>query len=374
MSWRAAKLVCLALGGPVALGACRSQAEHDAPSPAAPEQSSASASSRAASAAVPAKIEFSKAAMGTTVTMVAFTTPELDDRAVRAAMDRALQEIERLEKLMSSWRDDSELAEINRRAGEPVTVSAETFAVVEKSLWAGRVSDGAFDVTFDALGGLWRFGDASDADPKPPAKAAVRKLLPLVDYEKVTLDRQSRSVRIGAGQRMGLGGIAKGYIVDRASDVLRRAGLGAFLVQAGGDLYGAGRKPDGAPWVSGIQDPRGPEGRYFATLELSDHAFSTAGDYARSYVHAGRRYHHIIDPETGFPATASRSVTVWAPNALLADAIDDAIFIMGPKTGLALAESLEGVGAVIVDRDNHVHVSQRLNGKVRMLREPSSGI
>ena len=149
--------------------------------------------------------------------------------------------------------------------------------------------------------------------------------------------------------RIGLGGIAKGYAVDKAAKVLLDAGLTSFYVQAGGDLYTRGVKPDGSPWQAGIRDPRGPEGDYFAMMPVSDHAFSTAGDYERSYVVDGKRYHHIIDPRTGYPATASRSVTIWAPTALLADEIDDAVFILGPEKGLALVESLDGVGAVIVD-------------------------
>jgi thiamine biosynthesis lipoprotein len=130
------------------------------------------------------------------------------------------------------------------------------------------------------------------------------------------------------------------------------ASLTDFLAQAGGDLYGAGHRPDGSPWVSGIRDPRGSEGTYFATLELTDHAFSTAGDYARAFFVGGKRYHHIIDPRTGYPATACRSVTVWAADALTADAVDDAVFILGPEKGLKLVESLPDVGAVVVDKDN----------------------
>jgi len=201
--------------------------------------------------------------------------------------------------------------------------------------------------------------------------AARRKL---VDYRKLVLDRAAHSVKVPSGMQIGLGGIAKGYIVDAAAAVLRGVGLRDFLVQAGGDLYGAGRKPDGSPWVSGIQDPRGPHGRYFALIELENHAFSTAGDYARSYVIDGKRYHHIIDPRTGYPATASRSVTVWAPDAFVADAIDDSVFILGPEKGLKLLESLDGVGAVIVDANNRVIVSDRIKGKVKILTPPSDGI
>jgi thiamine biosynthesis lipoprotein len=194
-----------------------------------------------------------------------------------------------------------------------------------------------------------------------------------VDYRRVEISAE-HAVRLGKDQKMGLGGIAKGYIVDRAARVLREAGLDAFLVQAGGDLYGAGHKPDGSRWVSGIQDPRGALGQYFATIELEDHAFSTAGDYARAYVIGGKRYHHIIDPRTGYPATACRSVTVWAPDAFIADAVDDAVFILGPEKGLPLVESLDGVGVVIVDRNNKVSVSPRLAGKVHLLSEPTDGI
>jgi thiamine biosynthesis lipoprotein len=195
-----------------------------------------------------------------------------------------------------------------------------------------------------------------------------------VDYRVVELDPAQRAVRIPKGHKIGLGGIAKGYIVDRAADVLKRANIRDFLVQAGGDLFGAGKKPDGSPWVSGIQDPRGPQGAFFASIELTDHAFSTAGDYARSYVIGKRRYHHIIDPHTGYPATASRSVTVWAEDATTADAIDDAVFILGPEAGLKLVEASPGVGVVIVDKNNKVWVSPRLEGKVHLTRPPTDGI
>jgi FAD:protein FMN transferase len=155
---------------------------------------------------------------------------------------------------------------------------------------------------------------------------------------------------------------------------LRQAGLQTFLVQAGGDLYGAGKKPDGSSWTSGIQDPRAAEGVFFATIELTDHAFSTAGDYARAYVIGNQRYHHIIDPRTGYPATASRSVTVWADDATTADAVDDAVFILGPERGLRLAEASPGVGVVIVDKNNKLWISRRLQGKVHVTGKPSDGI
>ena len=289
-------------------------------------------------------------------------------------MSRAFAEMERLAGVLSEWRDDSEVGKLNLRPEQWVSVGPETFAVIARALEAGKASSGAFDITFQAMSDVWKFGSAAEAEPKVPTAAEIEQRRRLVDYRKVELDPQARAVRIPKGHKLGLGGIAKGYIVDRAADIMKKAGVRAFLVQAGGDLYGAGKKPDGSPWVSGVQDPRGPHEQFFATIELTDHAFSTAGDYARSFVVGRRRYHHIIDPRTGYPAVASRSVTVWADDATTADAIDDAVFILGPERGLKLVEATPGVGVVIVDKNNKVWISPRLEGKVHLTRPPTDGI
>jgi thiamine biosynthesis lipoprotein len=308
------------------------------------------------------------------VHFVAYTTPSLDESTIRGAMARAHAEIVRVESVMTSWRDTSDIGRINVGAGSPVGVSEETISVLQKSRWAGDLSGGVFDITFHALGDLWKFGDAAEANPQLPDAKTVREKRKLVDYRKVKIDEAAHTVTIGQGMRIDLGGIAKGYAVDRAAAVLKSAGLTDFLAQAGGDLYGAGRKPDGSPWVSGIQDPRADQGAYFAIIELTDHAFSTAGDYARAFLLGGKRYHHIIDPRTGYPATACRSVTIWAGDAFTADAIDDAVFILGPAKGLPLVEAQPDVGAVIVDKNNKVWISERLKGKVHVLHPPTDGI
>lgn len=338
------------------------------------EEALASARPEAAPAppAPPIKVELEEQAMGTSVVFVAYTNPDVTQEAARRALEEGLQEIRRLEMLMTTFRD-SELTRANAAAGSFAPVSPDTFEVIEKSLWAGKISEGAFDITFHTLGDLWKFGSVADAEPKPPSRAEVQRRVRLVDYRLIEIDREQRRIKVPEGRAIDLGGIAKGYAVDRAVEILRKRGLRDFLVQAGGDLYGAGQKPDGTPWVSGVQDPRGERGEYFASLPLRDHAFSTAGDYARSFLYEGRRYHHIIDPRTGYPATACRSVTVWAPTALLADVVDDVVFILGPEKGLELVESLDGVGALIVDKDNQVWTSRRLEGKVRVLRPPTDG-
>src|SRR5580700_340511 len=313
-------------------------------------------------------------AMGTHLAFTAFTTPTNDEAKVRSAFSAATEEIRRLEAMMTTWRPDSELSRVNEAAGiSPVPVGQETYDVVAASLHTSEISEGTFDITFESLHGLWKFDQ--DLDPHPPTEAQVKAKLPLLNFHHVHLDAAKHSIYLDQkGVRIGLGGIAKGYAVDHAAKALQDAGLASFFVQAGGDLYTRGKKPDGTDWSAGVRDPRGPEGSYFAVLAVTDHAFSTAGDYERSYIVNDRRYHHIIDPRTGYPATASRSVTIWAKTALEADELDDAVFILGPEKGLALVESQDGVGAVIVDAHNKVWVSKRLEGKLHVLREPTDAL
>lgn len=313
--------------------------------------------------------------MGTPLTLATFTTTELDEPAIRPKLQKALDEIRRLESMMTTWREDSELSRVNQNAGkQAMPVGPETLAVVEKSLWISEKSGGVFDISFDAMHGLWKFDEDRVADIPP--KAEIEKRRRLIDYRKIAIDKAASTVFLEReGMRINLGGIAKGYAVDAAAEVLRREGLTSFFVQAGGDLYVAGTKPGGAPYRVGVRDPRGAhDNDFFAMVEVQDRAFSTSGDYERAFVKDGKRYHHIIDPRTGYPATESRSVTVWAKSAFLADAIDNAVFILGPKKGLELVESLDDCGAVIVDAKNQVHVSKRLEGLVKILRPPTEGI
>jgi thiamine biosynthesis lipoprotein len=323
---------------------------------------------------VPIKVTGEGHAMGTHLAFAAFTTPAVDGPHVRGAFDAATAEIVRIERLMTTWDPASEVSQVNAAAGKtPVHVGDETFDVVRESLHASAISSGTFDITFETLHGLWKFDQ--DLDPHPPAAADVKAKVKFVGFGHVKLDDAAHTVFLDEGHvRIGLGGIAKGYAVDKAAKVLLDAGIESFYAQAGGDLYTRGTKPGGEPWLAGVRDPRGSEGDYFVMMPVSDHAFSTAGDYERSYIVDGRRYHHIIDPHTGYPATASRSVTIWAPTALQADELDDAVFILGPEKGLALVESIDGVGAVIVDAKNRVWTSKRLEGKVLPVHPPKDGI
>jgi thiamine biosynthesis lipoprotein len=328
----------------------------------------------AAAPAGPRVVAKSYGAMGTDVTFSAFTA---DAPRAQRAFAAAYDEIRRVELLMTDWErpgvPESDVVRINKAAGkQAVAVSAETLEVIQKSLEMSRRSEGAFDITFAVMRGLWRFDEDMDKSLPPADEIARRRKL--INWRDVIVDAKARTVKLRrAGMRLGLGGIAKGYAVDRCAAVLRGEGLTDFMVQAGGDLFVSGSKGE-APWRVGIRDPRGPANQTIGFMPIRDHAFSTAGDYERSFILDGKRYHHIIDPKTGYPATASREVTIFAPTAFLADALDDAAFILGPKRGLALVDATPDCAAVIVDAQNQVWTSKSLEGKLIRTAAPTGGL
>jgi thiamine biosynthesis lipoprotein len=296
-----------------------------------------------------------------------------DEALVERAFERGFAEMDRLEALMTSWRETSEVSAINAAAGkEAVKVSADTLAVIEKAQWVAGLSDGAFDITIGVYKGLWKFDEDNDGTLPDPKEVAKRRRL--VDWHDVIVDHAAGTVKLRrAGQKINLGGIAKGYAVDAAVRSIRAAGLEDFIVHAGGDLYAAGHKGN-RDWRVGIQDPRGPHGKIIFELQVRDQAFNTSGDYERFTIKNGVRYHHILDARTGFPARGCRSVTILARDSFTADALDTAIFAVGPERGMRIVEDLPDVEAVIVDSDNEVHVSSGLEGKLVKHGDPSPGI
>jgi thiamine biosynthesis lipoprotein len=318
----------------------------------------------------PHLVERARPAMGSQLRLTASTT---DESAAVAAFDAVFAEFERLESLMSVWREGSDIVRLNAAAGErPVAVSPEVVEVLGIARQVSEWSDGAFDVTFGALADLWKFDH--DQDNTIPDPAIVRQRLPLVDYRLLEVDARAGTAFLRRkGMRAHLGGIGKGYAVDRAVALLRSRGLRDFMIQAGGDLYVAGLK-DGRPWRLGIRDPRGPADRIFARLDLSDGTFSTSGDYERFFIKDGRRYHHILDLRRGEPARGCRSVTLVSDRAVLADALAKGVFILGPEAGMALIEKLPGVEGVIVSATNQVLVSSGLKTKLTVLAPPTDAL
>jgi thiamine biosynthesis lipoprotein len=293
-----------------------------------------------------------------------------DEAAASAAADAVFAEFERLESLMSVWRDGSDILRLNAAAGRSaVPVSPDVLAVLQSARQISDLTGGKFDVTFGALSDLWRFDH--DQDNRIPDMNEVRRRLPLIDYHALEIDERAGTARLArAGMRAHLGGIGKGYAVDKGVALLRRAGFRDFMIQSGGDLYAAGLK-DGKPWRVGVQDPRGPAGRSFAAVDLSDSTFSTSGDYERFFMKDGRRYHHILDPKTGEPAQGCRSVTILAPSATLADGLAKGVFLLGPADGMALVNRLEGVDALIVSATNEVLVTPRLRSRLDLAAAPT---
>jgi len=306
--------------------------------------------------------------MGSELRLSAWTTET--DAQTEAAFADVFAGFDRLEALMSVWRDGSDIQRLNASAGiRPVPVSADTLAVLRDARQVSDWSGGKFDVTFGALSDLWRFDH--DQDNRIPDMAEVRRRLPLIDYRALRIDDPPGTAFLTrAGMRAHLGGIGKGYAIDRGIAILRGRGIHDFMIQAGGDMFVSGKK-DGRPWRLGIQDPRGPGGSTFAAIDLTDSTFSTSGDYERSFVKDGVRYHHIIDPSTGEPARGCRSVTIITSRAVVADGLSTAVFLMGPQAGLALVERLGNVDAVIVTSANEVLITPRLKGRLEMLSAPT---
>jgi thiamine biosynthesis lipoprotein len=319
----------------------------------------------------PIKVQYSDHAMGTSVTVWLWTS---DERAAAQAAEAVFAEMKRLDKEMTTWDPKSEVSQINTAAGgKPVKVSAETYTVIERALDISRRSKGIFDITVGAFKGLWKFDE--DMDHTLPDAGEVKKRLILINWKDIALDPRQRTVALKRkGMSITLGGIAKGYAVDKCVELLRKRGFTNFMMQAGGDMYVSGKKGD-APWMVAIRDPRGETNTFFATAPIENHSFSTSGDYERGFVADGVRYHHILDPRTGQPAHASRSVTIRAKDAFTADAWSKVMFILGPEPSLELIkrEKLADFEVVWVDDKNQIVMTDGLKSAVKVLKEPTPG-
>lgn len=302
------------------------------------------------------KVHFEAQEMGTVVDLTLWTD---DDKRAAEAAQAVFAEFKRLDLEMSNWVDSSDVQRINQAAGvKAVRVSDEVFKIIQRAQQVSRKTDGAFDITIGAYRGLWKFDQ--EMDGSLPADAEVQARRKMTGYRDLVLDARHKTVKLRRkGMGITLGGIAKGYAVDRAVAILHERGMVDFIVQAGGDLYVAGKKGS-QKWRVGIRDPRGSRDATFALTEIENKTFSTSGDYERGFVKDGVRYHHILNPKTGYPAKLCRSVTVMAKDAITADAWSTALFVLGPDKGLKLVARMPELQAVFVDSHNNVLVSSGL--------------
>jgi len=297
-------------------------------------------------------------------TVVFVTVVAADESTAQQAAKAGLDEIRRLEELLSTWIPTSELSKVNAAAGqEPVQVSEETFEVLEKSMDVAKLTNGGFNI---AVGPAVKAWDASGEGQVPPQEV-LEALRPQVDLSEIQLDKTKRTVSLGrSGMQIDVGGIGKGYAADLAARVMQTSGATAGVVALSGDIKTFGRMPDQQRFVFGIQHPRKEQGEVLGRIELENEAVSTAGDYQRYFMKDGIRYHHILDPATLQPARRCQSVTIIAKEGVMADGLDTGIFVMGPDQGLALIESLPDVEGVIVDQEGKIVVSSGLNGRLKL--------
>jgi len=319
------------------------------------------------------KLVYTGQAMGTVITVFLWTDDEV--KAATSA-EAVFAEMKRIDRVMTTWLPDSEVSKVNAAAGvKPVAVSDETFAVIARAQDVAKKTRGVFDITVGAFKGLWKFDE--DMDGTLPNPAEVKKRLALVGYQHLVLNKAKKTVFLKKkGMSITLGGIAKGYAVDKCVKLLHDAGFVNFMVQAGGDMYIAGKK-GAAPWTVGIRDPRGAsKDAMFAVAPVEDHSFSTSGDYERGFARDGVRYHHILDPRTGQPAHASRSVTIRAKDAFTADAWSKVLFILGPTKALELIkrQKLADFEVVWVDDKNEITMTPGIKSALTILKQPTPGV
>jgi thiamine biosynthesis lipoprotein len=305
--------------------------------------------------ALPARAEWldrTESIMGTRIYVELWHT---DAAQGRAGLDAVMAEMHRIDRLMSHYKPDSQLSAINARAAkEPVVVDPELFELLRQSVRFSELTEGAFDITYASVGYLYDY-----RKHVRPTDAEIRKALPGVNFRNMLLDEKHHSVRFEKpGMRIDLGGIAKGYAVDRGIELLQKRGVQHAVVTAGGDTRIIGDR-FGRPWVIGIRHPD-DEKKLVTRIPLVDTAMSTSGDYERYFDEDGVRYHHIIDPKSGRSASRVRSATILGPTAMETDGLSKTAFVLGPEKALEIIERMSDFDAVLVGPDGRMYYTKGL--------------
>jgi thiamine biosynthesis lipoprotein len=307
--------------------------------------------------AVPAHAEWLRRVtdgiMGTRITVELWSE---DRDKGEQAIDAVLDSMRHVDETMSTYKPTSEVSQVNAHAADgPMPITKELFDLLTAAREYSVLTEGAFDITYASVGYLYDF-----RGHVRPNDAQIEKALPAVDYRHVLLDPQKQSVQFSQkGVRIDLGGIAKGYSVDRGIDVLKSLGITRAYVSAGGDSRIIGDR-FGKPWMVGIRDPTKGEGSVITRIPLVDAAISTSGDYERYFEEGGVRYHHIIDPHTGHSASKVRSATIIGPYATRTDGLSKTAFVLGPEKAMEIYNRIDDIDAIIVKLDGTVIHSKGL--------------
>ncbi|NRD22433.1 FAD:protein FMN transferase [Winogradskyella litoriviva] len=270
----------------------------------------------------------------------------------------AIDEIIRIERLISSWDENSQTTQINKAAGiKAVKVDSELFQLIQRALKISKLTDGAFDISYASMDKIWKFDGSMT---KMPSEEAITKSVEKVGYENIVLDIEKQTVFLKLkGMKIGFGAIGKGYAADRAKSLLMSSGVVAGIINASGDLNTWGTQPNGKEWMVAIVNPLNKE-KVFSWMPVTNSAVVTSGNYEKYITFNDVLYSHIIDPRTGYPATGILSVTIFTKNAELADALATSVFVMGEEAGLNFINQLKGVECIIVNQDNKIVSSSNI--------------
>lgn len=273
-------------------------------------------------------------------------------------IDTAVAEISRIEKLISSWDNNSQTSEINRNAGiKPVKVDKELFDLIERTIGISKLTDGAFDISYASMDRIWKFDGSMT---KMPSKEKIIASVEKVGYQNIVLDKKNSTVFLKLERmKIGFGAIGKGYAADMAKTLLISKGVNSGIINASGDMNTWGKQPNGNEWKVAITNPMN-KNKVFALLPITDGAVVTSGNYEKYVNFNGKRYTHIIDPRTGYPSTGIISVTVFAPKAELADALATSVFVMGKEAGLDRINQLPKTECIIIDDKGNISMSKNI--------------
>lgn len=276
-------------------------------------------------------------------------------------IDLAIAESKRIENLISDWIPTTQISEVNKNAGiKPVKVSKEVFELVQRAIKISELTSGAFDISYASMDKIWKF-DGSMI--KMPTAEMIKNSVSKIGYKKIIMNPEQQTIFLkDQGMKLGLGGIGQGYIADKAKELLFSKGCLAGIINVSGDISAWGKKADGTTWKVGIVNPMNKD-KVFATFPLEDNAVETSGSYEKFVVFNGVRYSHIIDPRTGYPASGIVSVSVFAKQTEIADAMATGIFVLGVEIGLDLVNQLKGISCIIVDDKGQVHTSKNIDIK-----------
>lgn len=283
-----------------------------------------------------------------------------DERWAFEKIGMAIAEIRRIEKLLTTFDENSQTNLINKNAGGcEVKVDKEVFDLIQRSLRISAITDGAFDITYGSLDKrLWNFDRTMT---KLPSAATARSMVKLINYQNVILNSEDVTVRLKQkGMRIGFGGIGKGYAAEMAKQLLKNEGVVSGIVNASGDMTTWGTQASGRKWTIGIANPDHAL-QPFSYMNITDMAVATSGNYEKYVIIDGKRYSHTINPKTGLPVTGIKSVTIICPNAELADAMATPVTIMGVRAGIRLVDQIQQMGCIIVDDDNNIHSSNNIH-------------